>query len=1019
MAEHPDEKSKLPLAGILALLFAAVSSVIIYQVPLKTSRPIDKEAEKTASVTIHRVQSRLWQDPFEAVTTHLAKEMTSQQNREPSAQTHHSFQDLIQAITAIGGQSEFAVLPVFVDGNPYASGVEARLRDRYAVVSALGTAGYLPESGEYIRFFLWQRTAPVTVVIPVEWFVKKSPGGDPATQQVLVLWLRDQDFGPRPLTALGYLVAHMNPAFGKDLPTYKILGPRTSGSLAAMVTELKEHHQKTSTEQSKSSAAVPDREFMALKGSVLYSSWATAADIFLLGTPPNQDQERRVEDWFTAGGLSLVRTIGTDAMLSEQLVEDLQRREIKLFTPPSFSDQCDAPHVALISEWDTLYGRALPRTFVAAAEHRTENPGERLHPLEDHIDTSSTSPWPCWIRRYSYLAGLDGELPPKASDKEPSAAQPRESSAEKILKTPRGTEETPTGRSQLDYVRRLADTLKREAIEFHAIGVLGSDVYDKLMILQALRNDFPHAVFFTTDLDARLTHSGQGPWTRNLIVASHFGLELHPDLQTPIPPFRDSYQTALFYSVLQAVEYLLPLPTEHRELRSAVTHRSYSIAGGPRLYEIGRHGAIDISVDEPRDIPSIHAPRSDLDLTTGKLRLPDSGSVGWTLFLLAAVTCCAFLLNSKFWELFQARRHRAGWVSALLVGLALTGLLFWAMRDGAGGEPFSLTDGISVWPTTFIRLAAFVLCILFFRYAWARLRDNDRALTERFGLHVSTTRSARARALLGIHHWRPAPRGDVLATDIWEEYLALGQGRNRLLRIGAQTLCYLLFGWSLMQLFGFPAMPCRGMACFEINRLILALSVAGMIVLIFYVVDATRLCRRLITILTATVVHWPQKVLTEEAARQKVDSSVLSEWLSIELIAERTAVISFMLYYPFIILFLMGLARHTYFDRWDFPLSLMMIFGLNAVYALGNAVYLRRSAEEAKRAALIRLRAMSAHLPENAQKRQQLDRMAELIERNQEGAFLPFTQHPLFGAITLTTGCSGLVLLNEYLATVL
>ena len=222
-----------------------------------------------------------------------------------------------------------------------------------------------------------------------------------------------------------------------------------------------------------------------------------------------------------------------------------------------------------------------------------------------------------------------------------------------------------------------------------------------------------------------------------------------------------------------------------------------------------------------------------------------------------------------------------------------------------------------------------------------------------------------------------------------------------------------------MQLFGFPAMPCRGMACFEINRLILALSVAGMIVLIFYVVDATRLCRRLITILTATVVHWPQKVLTEEAARQKVDSSVLSEWLSIELIAERTAVISFMLYYPFIILFLMGLARHTYFDRWDFPLSLMMIFGLNAVYALGNAVYLRRSAEEAKRAALIRLRAMSAHLPENAQKRQQLDRMAELIERNQEGAFLPFTQHPLFGAIALPTGGTGLVLLIEYLATVL
>lgn len=50
-------------------------------------------------------------------------------------------------------------MPVFVDGSPYASGVESRLRDRYALVSALGAAGYLPESGESIRFFEWKSTA--------------------------------------------------------------------------------------------------------------------------------------------------------------------------------------------------------------------------------------------------------------------------------------------------------------------------------------------------------------------------------------------------------------------------------------------------------------------------------------------------------------------------------------------------------------------------------------------------------------------------------------------------------------------------------------------------------------------------------------------------------------------------------------------------------------------------------------------------------------------------------------------
>ena len=36
--------------------------------------------------------------------------------------------------------------------------------------------------------------------------------------------------------------------------------------------------------------------------------------------------------------------------------------------------------------------------------------------------------------------------------------------------------------------------------------MLGSDVYDKLLILQALRPAFPRAVFFTTDLNARLAY---------------------------------------------------------------------------------------------------------------------------------------------------------------------------------------------------------------------------------------------------------------------------------------------------------------------------------------------------------------------------------------------------------------------------------------------------------------------------------------------------------------------------------
>ena len=100
----------------------------------------------------------------------------------------------------------------------------------------------------------------------------------------------------------------------------------------------------------------------------------------------------------------------------------------------------------------------------------------------------------------------------------------------------------------MDYVPRLAESLKQwdeqmyreNRSKLRAIGILGSDVYDKLLLLQSLRGQFPGVLFFTTDLDARLLHPDEQGWTRGLIVASNYGLQLDDYLQRGIPPFRDS-----------------------------------------------------------------------------------------------------------------------------------------------------------------------------------------------------------------------------------------------------------------------------------------------------------------------------------------------------------------------------------------------------------------------------------------------------------------------------------------------
>src|SRR5262249_49073838 len=150
-------------------------------------------------------------------------------------------------------------------------------------------------------------------------------------------------------------------------------------------------------------------------------------------------------------------------------------------------------HIVLISDWDTEYGADLAKTV-----------RHWVKPLPVLVAT--------------YLRGLDGRLPNRRDagriTSSHNGAEAEQNSAEQAgakplnVATPEnaGQFETAEGQSQYDYLRRLAAELKVRDAEFlrkdkshiAAIGVLGSDVYDKLLILQALRPEFPNANFFTT-----------------------------------------------------------------------------------------------------------------------------------------------------------------------------------------------------------------------------------------------------------------------------------------------------------------------------------------------------------------------------------------------------------------------------------------------------------------------------------------------------------------------------------------
>ncbi|NOS90234.1 MAG: hypothetical protein HOP34_17165 [Methylococcaceae bacterium] len=119
------------------------------------------------------------------------------------------------------------------------------------------------------------------------------------------------------------------------------------------------------------------------------------------------------------------------------------------------------------------------------------------------------------------MRGLDGKLPDKGDKSAATVAEKKSDTKDKSDAA--ALIEPPEGQNQKDYLRRLAEHIadldrqfknKADDKGIAAIGVLGSDVHDKLMILEALRQYFPHKLFFTTDLDASYSHPAKRPLTQ-------------------------------------------------------------------------------------------------------------------------------------------------------------------------------------------------------------------------------------------------------------------------------------------------------------------------------------------------------------------------------------------------------------------------------------------------------------------------------------------------------------------------
>jgi hypothetical protein len=304
---------------------------------------------------------------------------------------------------------------------------------------------------------------------------------------------------------------------------------------------------------------------------------------------------------------------------------------------------------------------------------------------------------------------------------------------------------------------------RKERESFKLIGVFVNGIDDKVTIIRAARPIFPNATFFTVDLHSQYTRDENLPFTRNLLVASHFGLRLpHSELtqnqstssREPLT-FRDSYQTSVFRAASLALDVFATCnDTASYAARITELQGMWTNPGTgrlePLLFEIGQvrdhqlaqrravvltTSTVCVVVFAALGVALLHmlwrllVPRE----SAGPHQLSIASIVhciwfeivltvvGTLLFCYqslhgdrgAAVAGLALLwLGASFFPPSRAKSKRAfvgrwagSWVALTVFAVFAVPLLLVAFYL----EPYSSSSGISIWPSVALSL---VVCVL-------------------------------------------------------------------------------------------------------------------------------------------------------------------------------------------------------------------------------------------------------------------------------------------------------------------
>jgi hypothetical protein len=1173
-----------------AALVAFVASTHLVPHAFDALRPADRQGAPAAPIVDADVSARLWEDPFTALRRYDAERPARCEREkasravstdcEPRVLEDRLPERLLSRLNRARNAdlSDTLILIGLMPGADFVGGEEARRRVRYAVLAGLMAQGYVSDNPDRLGLLEFREltsqadmaasaasasgaaSVPASGVTPVpsvnsleKTFRKLLSFLRPRKTttftapyellsrgrvltavsgrygQVAVLWVDESALPGRKLDALArftnallgdearaVIADAQAPSTAASAPIFTppalaVIGPSSTDALRTAIVDLRCAAERATSASPTNDALcgidAPSKlgdgalaGYRLLAKATFYNSASTAPQGALTELQDQKletfvtDQFRRITADPLAPPVRMIRTIATDDEPVERLLNELRLR-----LPP------DRPRrLVIVAERDSLYARGL----VAEMQRRLGRGKQNL--IVDEVN---------------FFRGLDGAMLRDSSTDKPV----RPASEESASRAP----EWPEGRDQLDYLRRVSNALRESqaragAVPIGAIGVFANDVHDKLMVLQALHEDFPDKPFFTTDLDARFLHPKAQDYTRNLIVAGSLPLAFPPDgasraqtLQNGTPPLRDAYQTATYLAARHA-------GCAHDDCRATEMSALQAVLNDPSVYEIGRGLAVPLSghahtqrgatpalgnvaaavamgvlivlgVIVWPSTPSLRRARevflrraggscgATLDMNTvvlATLQLavmafvaasliefarPDEvnfvhmlwlGSLGGFAGMVAMLPALLAGPRQKFDSL-------PGRVNLMHAALLLGAVAVWAWmawpngRDAGAGctecEPVTWLQGVSAWPSHLLHLLAVVVTVGAFDLAWSGSHDAMREDGRWLRIRETPVPQLRRVTLLRLMRywlghfsvllWR---RCDGFTCDVgrlWQEYTWRVHGQARALRI----LCWFLLTVGVVALVFFtmsggevPEIPVRGTQHRQMVGATLYALLLLVPLLIVAVADTTVMLLFFVRHLNAGRSWYPDTTLEKfstslgERRREQwlqriaalpaergcgicgpYQHTLLDPWIDVRLVARRSQHVARLVFWPFVVLALLVVARSRVFDNWSLTPAVATGVSLYVAMLIMLTLLLKHACEQTRMRALKAMRAdlrwLEGSDPPLCELATPFQRLITEVETNQTGAFAPFLDQPLLKSLLVPLGGAGITQLFEFL----